>query len=212
MRSLKEVLHAVTKYSPQTLTEKKASVFDILHPGDIAIDCGANIGKVTAQMAKPGVTVYAFEPNPYAYAALYKRFSHMPNIHCINKAVWDRTSTLKLYFHKNNSSDPIKWSSGSSLLVEKENVSSDQYAEVEVIDLVEFIVGLGKPVRLLKIDIEGAECDVLNRLIDSGVAATIPSIVAETHEARIPRLQEDVKKLKEKITNHHLTNINLNWI
>src|SRR5215213_9742927 len=35
-----------------------------LKPGDLAIDCGANVGEITARMRASGATVYAFEPNP----------------------------------------------------------------------------------------------------------------------------------------------------
>ncbi len=206
------LLTHVRSYTRNTLTEDTQNVFDILKPGDIAIDCGANVGNITAKMAKTGVKVYAFEPNPHAYAALTKRFAKNPAVHCMNKAVWDHTGILKLYFHKNSSSDPIKWSSGSSLVAAKTNIEPDQYVEVEVIDLTQFITDLGKPIKLLKLDVEGVECDILNKLIDEGLVQSISSIVAETHEARIPHLASSVEALQEKIITHNLSNINLNWI
>src|SRR3546814_4183293 len=41
-----------------------------LRPGDIAIDCGANVGRFTRPIAEGGATVHAFEPNPDAFAEL----------------------------------------------------------------------------------------------------------------------------------------------
>ena len=41
-----------------------------LKAGDIALDCGANVGKITVPMAQTGAAVYAFEPNPHAFAKL----------------------------------------------------------------------------------------------------------------------------------------------
>ena len=85
------------------------------------------------------------------------------------------------------------------------------YIDIEVIDLVQFISNLSRPVRLLKIDIEGAECEVLHALIDSGLSKNISSIVVETHEIKIPRLRGPIKILKEKINKYGIRNINLNW-
>ena len=36
-------------------------------PGDIMIDCGANIGDVSAPFAALGATILAYEPNQHAY-------------------------------------------------------------------------------------------------------------------------------------------------
>src|SRR5437879_2510751 len=88
--------------------------FADLQPGDIAIDAGANVGDITAVMAATGATVYAFEPNPFAFKALRRRFASNPNVHCINKAVLDRAAKLPLYFHQNSRWNKIKWSNGSS--------------------------------------------------------------------------------------------------
>lgn len=212
MRFFTRALYAIYKHTPHTVTEKNSKVFDVLRPGDIAIDCGANVGNVTEKMANRGATVYAFEPNPYAYKVLKKRFQNNLNVHCINKAVWDRTDRLKLYLHEHSNTDQVKWSAGSSLSKEKSNVSSSQYVEVDVIDLVQFISELSEPIKLLKIDIEGLECDVLNALIDAGIAKNITSILVETHEMKIPSLIAPMQALKKKIQEQKLTNINLRWI
>lgn len=212
MKSFKELLSTITKHTSKTLTERNEEVFDILGPNDIAIDCGANVGNITEKMAMRGAIVYAFEPNPHAYNILTKRFSNMPNVHCINKAVWDKTGTFKLYLHKNSESNPIRWSAGSSLAKDKGNISINDYVDVEVINLAEFISTLIKPITLLKIDIEGAECEVLHQLIEKRIAETITSILVETHEAKIPSLRKSMNDIRKKIKDNHLTNINLNWI
>src|SRR3546814_13037940 len=46
-----------------------------LRPGDIAIDCGANVGRFTRPIAEGGATVHAFEPNPDAFAALLRNLA-----------------------------------------------------------------------------------------------------------------------------------------
>lgn len=212
MEVIQRILYKLIKHSPRTITEHNAGAFfDILQPGDIAIDCGANVGNVTTKMAERGAIVYAFEPNPHAYAKLEERFRGNKNIHCINKAVWDHTENVKLFLHQNSSSDPLKWSSGSSIKQEKENISADTYVEVEAIDLSKFIADLKKPVSILKIDIEGAECDILIQLLNNGIAKTIQAILVETHEIKIPSLREPMRRIRERIQQEGLTNINLNW-
>jgi FkbM family methyltransferase len=57
-------------------------------------------------------------------------------------------------------------SSRSSLIAEKRNVDETGGVQVRVIDLVAFIEKLGRPIKLLKVDIEGAEYALLNGLID----------------------------------------------
>ena len=51
-----------------------------LTKGDIAIDCGANVGKFTVMMARNGATVHAFEPNPAAFAELRRNTAEFANV------------------------------------------------------------------------------------------------------------------------------------
>ncbi len=186
--------------------------FADLHPGDVAIDAGANVGEVTAIMAKTGATVYAFEPNPHAFKVLQKKFAGQSNVHCLNQAVLDHAERLRLYFHQNARWNPVKWSNGSSLLPFKKNVNAGSYVEVEAVDLAEFIRSLGVPVKLLKMDVEGVECAIIEKLIDEGLMKNIGCLVAETHEDGIPELRERTGKLRARIKAEGLTNVNLDWI
>ena len=45
--------------------------------GDLVIDCGANVGKITEYFLLRGAQVIAFEPNKFAYSYLKEKF----NIH-----------------------------------------------------------------------------------------------------------------------------------
>ncbi len=189
---------------------KYRNAFNSLISGEIAIDCGANVGSVTQKMLKPGVKVYAFEPDPYAFENLKNKFGGNSGVILINKAVSDHQGTAKLYFHKNAYADQVKWSRASSLVVEKSNVDQKHFTEVELIDFVKFISDLNSPIGLLKMDIEGEEVKVLNALIDANLTSRIRSIVVETHE-RIPVLKESTMKLRKKILQKRLKNIDLNW-
>jgi FkbM family methyltransferase len=188
-------------------------IFSHIKAGDVVIDCRANIGEVTAVLAARGPLVYAFEPNPFAFAELQKRFMNVPHVKCFNKAVWDKNSTVKLFLHIHSDADQIKWSTGSSLLDIKSNVSKEKYVEIESVDLSEFIEHLDTPVAFVKMDVEGVEVDIINRLIDTGVIHRIEKMVVETHENKIPELKHKTDMLKKRIRDQHLAHkINLNWI
>ena len=182
-----------------------------LEPGDIAIDCGANIGLVTKRMAKKDVIVYAFEPNPYAFKRLQRRFRNNTNVNCINKGVLDRKDKLKLYLHKHAHNDQLKWSTGSSFVSDKTNVKMESFVEVDVIDLNEFIESLNNRVKVLKMDVEGVEYQILDSLIDSDIVHNIDHVLVETHENKIPTLNKIARKVKNKIKEKNLLNIDLGW-
>ena len=187
--------------------------FHQLGPGDIAIDCGANLGLITAIMAKGGAEVHAFEPNPDAFAVLTSRTASMPNVQCHQQAVLDHDDTMTLFLHVNYALNPERFSSRSSLIAEKRNVDDRAGVTVRVTDLVAFIEKLGRPVKLLKVDIEGAEYALLNGLIDRGVIDRIERVFVETHAHSIPSLQPVDKALRQRIADLGLGGkIDLNWI
>jgi len=182
-----------------------------LSAGDIAIDCGANVGEITKLLARRGSTVYAFEPNSYAFGVLKERFSHVPGVHCLPMAVGAANGRMKLYLHERSDEDEVYWSTGSSLLEFKGNVLEEKYQEVEVVDLCAFIESLDRQVRILKMDIEGVECAIMRRLIDSGLVERIDYIFVETHDHKIPELRAETDALKEQIVKAGIANISLSW-
>ncbi|MDB5694425.1 MAG: hypothetical protein JWO81_3488, partial [Alphaproteobacteria bacterium] len=193
------------------VAENHAGVCAGLKPGDVAIDCGANIGDMTALMAATGAAVYAFEPNPAAFGVLSARFKEAPNVHCLNQAVLDREETVRLFEHVRAVEDPVYWSNGSSVLEFKGNVDKARWAEVKAIDLAQFIRSLGRRVGLLKIDIEGAECEVLESLIGQGLHEMVDLILVETHDHKIKELQPRTEALRRLIAERGLKQIRLDW-
>lgn len=179
---------------------------------DIAIDCGANVGDVTAFWLTKSATVFSFEPNPYAFRVLSERFKDNKDIHCLEKAVGLKDETGRLYLHKNASENQVYWSTGSSMLPFKGNVREDKWVDVEVIDLRRFILNLGRRVKILKIDVEGAECQLVTGLIEAGVVNLIDHIFVECHDRKIPELRKETQELRRLIRKRNLHHINLDWI
>lgn len=180
---------------------------------DTVIDCGASIGDVTDVVASTGATVYSFEANPITFSYLEKRFKNYPNVTCFNKAVSTQQGKTSFFLHEDfdGSEEKLHSANGSSLLHFKSNVNTKAPVEVETLDLCEFLKSLKRKVRLLKIDIEGAEVDVLNKLIDSGMYKKVELILVETHEQKIPELRTPTEIIRKKIEKLNIKNINLEW-
>jgi len=157
-------------------------IFRDVRMGEIALDCGAHVGKVTGVLASRGAEVYAFEPNPHAFAVLRDRFAATPNVHCLQRAVSVVEGTAPLYLHALSAEDPVGRASGSSLLATKGNVDTGTTVEVETVDLEAFVARLDRPVALLKLDVEGMELPLLRRLTETGTIERIRHVLVEMHD------------------------------
>lgn len=175
--------------------------------GDVVIDCGANVGVFTEMFAKRGATVYAFEPHPVAFELLKSRTSYLPGVTCINKAVSRHHGRMKLYLPPDDHS--IAATQSASLMSEKDNVSIKNFVEVDVIRLVDFIERV-KPVRFLKLDVEGAEYDILSDMFESDAHRSVNFIVVETHERNLGLLRRH-HILLEQLKKVGADNVDLNW-
>ena len=133
--------------------------FDKLHQtqlkNSLILDLGANRGDFSKWALDQGATVIAFEPDKDAYLHLIKRLNKFENFFPLNSAVSNKTGLGKFYFHKNKKIDPIGFSISSSLLENKPNIDNSFFNSVLCIDLEVLIKEL--PIKLIKIDIEGAE-------------------------------------------------------
>lgn len=200
----RDVLRWLRRPLRRTTLERRIAALD-LGPDDLAVDCGANIGHVTSELARAGAFVHAFEPNPDAYAVLEERFDGVENVELHRQAVLDHAASVRLYLHVDASSDPVGASIGSSLIESKGNVDTDRYIDVEAIDLAEFVLGLGRPVRVLKLDVEGVECPIVHRLLDTGAVDRVGTMFVELHDRHIPQLRADNDRLRERLRDEGLT-------
>jgi len=207
-RTIQTIKNSIQKRLTHVLFNRYLSS---LNSEGIAIDCGANVGNITEILAKTGVKVYAFEPNPFAYQKLIEKVKSFDRVTCINKGVWDKNTTMKLYPHEMAEDDEAFWSFGSSIIESKGNVDTSRSVEVEIIDLTEFIEKLGEPIDLLKIDIEGAECELLERFIAKELYKTVKMTLVETHDSKIPGQKEKTDRVRRLIKEKSIKNINLNW-
>lgn len=177
-------------------------VLKYLRSSDIAIDVGANYGILTATMlCRIGNDghVYAFEPNPSAYHALECLRETCDGRLDIFQLAVSATSTVddgsKLSFFIN----PRESMWGS---IVKEFSTTDEPIEVKVdaVSLVDFVQeeGLSR-VNFIKIDVEGAEFEVLSGLLPLLKEGTWPTILCEISSANLSRFESVLKLINEII-------------
>ena len=188
---------------------KKSTLVASLSKDSVCIDCGANIGEVTAVFAETGARVYAFEPHPIAFKKLSARFDGHSNVVLINKGVMDKNTTCKLYHSDLSTCDPVFFSQASSVYISQ--LTGELCDEVELVDLVEFITNLHTSIDILKLDIEGAEFCVLEQIIHKQLYRNIQSILVETHDDRIPEIREIAIRVRDMIKEQAIDNIDLSW-
>jgi FkbM family methyltransferase len=177
-----------------------------LGPHDVAIDCGANVGIVSSRLARTGATVYAFEPNPECFQILKSRFKFVRQVRCVNAGVMDRHCTLKFTVPEAHESYDRFQASLSGSFEEVLDLNRYLVKEfvVSCIDLSDFVFSIGR-VKFIKLDIEGSEIAVINRLLDTGAIELIDLIGVETHERLSENLRLRTKLLRERIAEMNLT-------
>ena len=180
--------------------------------GMTCIDLGANVGKYTKKMASVAKRVIAFEPDPWACAELRANIADLDNVIIENAAAGACEKKALLYRHARFDSDPALYSEASSVIADKRNLTEEDAVEVRQIDFIRYIEGLDEEIGVLKIDIEGAEVDLLESMLDRpDILARIDNIFAETHESAIPAHKPRVNALYEKARSIERPYINLSW-
>lgn len=184
-----------------------------LDAGSLVIDCGANVGDISALFLGTGAIVIAFEPDPVAHAILVDRFRGTPRFTLYRKAVSDHDGVASFYFHKDREgADAREFTVSSTLVAEKRNVNAGQSMEVELTDLSAFVSSLGRKVDVLKLDVEGAEIDILKKMLAEGTHERVGLMLVETHETKIPGHDREVSALRRELDAKGIRNIRLNWI
>lgn len=192
---------------------KLRPILRTVHNGSLVLDCGANCGDISLLFARRGATVVAFEPDPVAFSVLQSRLASYDNVTCLQKGVAGEGGKANMYFHRSRGdSESRAYTVSSSIIREKKNIDNTQSTVIDLVDLDQYIDTLGRPVDVLKMDIEGAEIELLNKMIASGAARKVRLMLVETHETKIPGHEEKVQQLKELIRKEGLTNIKLNWV
>ena len=155
----------ITKWFQQTL-----------RPGHVFVDVGANVGYYTllgSNLVGDGGHVFAVEAHPRMMELLHRNVivNGRYNVSTWHRAAWSRSETLKFHIRRHfiaNSSAGSLSDHGKELLDDDEDI-----VEVQAVTLDEILAGSPR-VDLIKIDVEGAEVQVVTGL--AGTFASNPDI------------------------------------
>ena len=182
-----------------------------LQKGSLVIDAGANVGEFTKLFLDKGFKVHAFEPDTIALKELKKKCETSKELKLYEAAVGLKNERQKLYrYRKFDESNPYS-TQGSSLLNYRSG-KNKPFIEIKVIDFIEYLKQQTDSISLLKMDIEGIEIDILNKIIDENLHKKIKFIFVETHERFSHSLGLETAKLKLRIKKLKIRNINLDWV
>jgi FkbM family methyltransferase len=159
----------------------------LVRPGDITFDIGANLGLVTLMLAKcvgPNGQVHAFEPNPILQdliqRSLDKNCADNVVLHRVALGSKDEELTLSVPSH-NSGQGSLKYRSNS-------DNSIYQCSVKRLSDIVKY--WHVKRIRLVKIDVEGFEADVLQGGDDVLRDLRPDAIILETNEQNQPNFRD----------------------
>jgi FkbM family methyltransferase len=169
----------------------------IVRQGDTVLDIGANIGMVTIALSSlVGKTgkVHSFEPNPELQKVLEKtlEYNQITNVHIHPVALGAEQGSLELRIPKDNK--------GAASLIRNRDLTECEVIDVPILPLSKIVSQENiKSIRLIKIDVEGFEAEVLKGA--SQILKTIrpEAILFELNESFVglPREQPVFKILSE---------------
>jgi FkbM family methyltransferase len=154
------------------------------------IDIGANVGLWTNYILSKGAEkVYSFEPNKKALDHLTKYFKDDSRVEIFDKAIYKEKSVLKFFAGDN---------SILSSIFDRYSSNKNTY-DVESITLEDAIKLTGRDsIDLVKIDIEGAELDIIKYISDVSVSM-VNSFLIECHDHFFNSKEEYDSNLIEEI-------------
>ena len=133
----------------------------LIRPGDVIVDVGANVGVYSvffAERSGAQGAVFAFEPDPQNFARLKRTTAKMATITAIEAAVGDQNGSIELFQSKGLNFDHRTYA----------NPDDDESVSVAITRLDDVEALQARPIRLVKIDVQGFEMSVLR-----GASATL---------------------------------------
>jgi FkbM family methyltransferase len=172
------------------MTKHEEEIMGLFCPkeGETVVDIGAHMGRYTITSSKSvgsSGKVIAVEAHPYNFRILQHniRLNKLPNVNLLNWAVYSKKARLKLYLPDEDLGYTMHHSLMTNYLATKYSEEIERrYIEVEAdtLDNLLKIRGMNK-VNWIKIDVEGAEYEVLKGAKEILSANQHISILVEVH-------------------------------
>lgn len=189
------IFYSHERSAKQTINEiftRKNYHLKSINPNPFIIDCGSNIGIATLffKIHYPQATVFCFEPDPNAFLILKKNISanNFKDITLINAAVSNTQGYIN-FFGEIDTQEPA--GTGNSII---EAWGKQRHTSCMVrVKAVQLSTYINQTVDFLKLDIEGAEQQVLEELGDK--LHLVREIIAEVHQVDKTQNINNVKSI-----------------
>ncbi len=144
--------------------KEKQDAFEIslmkkyIKAGDTVLDIGANIGfyaEILSNIVGEKGKVHCFEPDVTNFSHLKNRCQKLSNVQINNKAVSDKTETIKIYTSK-------------KLNVDHRTYKPDEYdqeIDIHAIAVDEYLASSTSEINFIKMDIQGFEMSAVKGMI-----------------------------------------------
>ena len=147
------------------------------------IDCGAHCGEsilAAKQRFGDDIITISFEPIPGLAKQLQEIHKDNPTVNIQNSAVWINNEVKKFHLSE-------EYTDGSSLLDSLNNLREEHSINIPCFDLSTWISETfdENDYLILKLDIEGAEYEVLNKMIKDNTIGMINEFWGEWHDMKI---------------------------
>ena len=165
---------------------------DRIHPGQVLFDIGANFGLYSlplGSLAGSDGKVLAFEPLPANLALLKRNIALNPGlkIEVVPAAVSNSAAPFAEFYSDTTS---------SSVTASLRSRSGQRTCRVANVRLDDFCAGRGLRPSFIKIDVEGAEMDVLHGA-RSLLETDHPLLLVEVHGFALPEFGQGVAALRQ---------------
>lgn len=166
------------------------------------IDCGANIGQsidwALDTFKNYDLHIDSFEPLPLNFNVLTEKYSDVSNVTLHQAAVSSVDGTATFYCQN--------WGArtGSSLVKGKSSTTPNDTCEVTTINILRWLdenINENETI-ILKIDVEGAEFELLPVLLDNNLQNTVKHWLVEFHHGKVPTSNKEIEQRLQESVEH----------
>lgn len=166
----------------------------------VIVDCGANIGMSVLyfKWLYPNARILAFEPNPHTFKLLEKnvKANNLQNVEIYNIALFDKKTEIPFYI-------------GENLATLEGSIREDRGGKTEMninAEKLSYILKDTEKVDLIKMDVEGAELNIIKDLYESTAIKKVNEYLIEYHH----NMNNDKSALASFLQKFELNGFNYN--
>jgi FkbM family methyltransferase len=174
---------------------------ELIKPGMTVIDVGANIGYfslLASTLVGPDGRVHAFEPDPVNFGLLRKsvRLNHASNIKLVQAALSSSDDPIQLFLNSDNKGDHRIWEPNGEFRTK---------ITVRAMTLDQYLNETATAADFIKIDVQGAEGQVLEGMEETLAQAPPTYLILEFWPEALRKCQTDPKQLIQQIADAGFT-------